>query len=185
MGIKYKDSEGNFKEIKIKTKDSLPVGTIVDYDGDTVPDGYEEAEDTVEQALQNKVDKVEGKTLSTNDFTNEYKNKIDGIQAGATNLAKIILNDSTCQSSVSIDVSNYNKGIFIFSFKADGTSEHSCHIMSFRRASSTSSNSIQLAYSTSNSTNVNTSVTYSSSDNKFTFKKGIWGGILSVFYIGI
>ena len=46
MGIKYKDSEGNFKEIKIKTKDSLPVGTIVDYDGNTVPDGYEEVEDT-------------------------------------------------------------------------------------------------------------------------------------------
>ena len=44
MGIKYKDSEGNFKEIKIKTKDSLPVGTIVDYDGDTVPDGYEEVD---------------------------------------------------------------------------------------------------------------------------------------------
>lgn len=185
MSIKYKDSEGNFQEIKIKTKDSLPVGTIVDYDGDTVPDGYVEAEDTVEQALQNKVDKVEGKTLSTNDFTNEYKNKIDGIEAGATNLAKIILDDSTCQGSVSIDTSNYNKGIFIFSFKADGTSEHSCHIMSFRRASSTSSNSIQLAYSTANSTNVNTSVTYSSTDNKFTFKNGTWGGRLSVFYIGI
>ena len=44
MSIKYKDSEGNFQEIKIKTKDSLPVGTIVDYDGDTVPDGYEEAD---------------------------------------------------------------------------------------------------------------------------------------------
>lgn len=46
MSIKYKDSEGNFTEIKIKTKDSLPVGTIVDYDGNTVPDGYEEVEDT-------------------------------------------------------------------------------------------------------------------------------------------
>ena len=28
-------------------------------------------------SLQNKVDKVEGKGLSSNDFTNEYKNKID------------------------------------------------------------------------------------------------------------
>ena len=46
MSIKYRDSEGNFQEIKIKTKDSLPVGTIVDYDGNTVPDGYEEVEDT-------------------------------------------------------------------------------------------------------------------------------------------
>ena len=30
-------------------------------------------------SLQNKVDKVEGKGLSSNDFTNEYKNKIDNM----------------------------------------------------------------------------------------------------------
>lgn len=30
-------------------------------------------------SLQNKVDKVEGKELSTNDFTNEYKNKVDNM----------------------------------------------------------------------------------------------------------
>lgn len=29
--------------------------------------------------LKNKVDKVEGKGLSSNDFTNEYKNKIDNM----------------------------------------------------------------------------------------------------------
>lgn len=34
-------------------------------------------------ALDSKVDKVEGKGLSTNDFTNELKTKLDGIQAGA------------------------------------------------------------------------------------------------------
>lgn len=33
--------------------------------------------------LDSKVDKVEGKGLSTNDFTNELKTKLDGIQAGA------------------------------------------------------------------------------------------------------
>lgn len=36
-------------------------------------------------SLQNKVDKVEGKGLSTNDFTNEYKNKID---SNATEISK-------------------------------------------------------------------------------------------------
>lgn len=34
-------------------------------------------------ALNSKVDKVEGKGLSTNDFTNELKTKLDGIQAEA------------------------------------------------------------------------------------------------------
>ena len=38
---------------------------------------------TVDTAISNKVDKVEGKGLSTNDFTNELKTKLDGIAEGA------------------------------------------------------------------------------------------------------
>ena len=34
-------------------------------------------------AINNKVDKVEGKDLSTNDFTNDEKNKLAGIETGA------------------------------------------------------------------------------------------------------
>ena len=37
----------------------------------------------VDTAISNKVDKVEGKGLSTNDFTNELKSKLDGIAEGA------------------------------------------------------------------------------------------------------
>lgn len=37
----------------------------------------------VKTALGNKVDKVSGKGLSTNDFTNTLKNKLDGIETGA------------------------------------------------------------------------------------------------------
>jgi len=37
----------------------------------------------VKTALNNKVDKVSGKGLSTNDFTNALKNKLDNIAAGA------------------------------------------------------------------------------------------------------
>lgn len=37
----------------------------------------------VKTALGNKVDKVSGKGLSTNDFTNALKNKLDGIATGA------------------------------------------------------------------------------------------------------
>ena len=47
---------------------------------DDVIGGASDAFDTlaeVETALNNKVDKVAGKGLSTNDFTNAYKNKVD------------------------------------------------------------------------------------------------------------
>lgn len=37
----------------------------------------------VEESLAMKVDKVEGKELSTNDFDDDYKGKLDNIQAGA------------------------------------------------------------------------------------------------------
>ena len=39
--------------------------------------------DTEKATWNNKVDKVEGKGLSTNDFTNELKNKLDGIEDNA------------------------------------------------------------------------------------------------------
>lgn len=39
--------------------------------------------DAIESALETKVDKVTGKQLSTNDFTDAYKTKLDGIGAGA------------------------------------------------------------------------------------------------------
>jgi hypothetical protein len=38
---------------------------------------------SVNTAIGNKVDKVDGKGLSTNDFTTEYKDKLDGIASGA------------------------------------------------------------------------------------------------------
>lgn len=39
--------------------------------------------DTINSSLTNKVDKVNGKQLSTNDFTNALKTKLDGIATGA------------------------------------------------------------------------------------------------------
>lgn len=37
---------------------------------------------SIEEMINDKVDKVEGKQLSTNDFTNEYKTKLDNINEG-------------------------------------------------------------------------------------------------------
>ena len=45
MGIKYKDpTTGQFKDISVKVADSLPIGTEVDYDGETVPTGWEQVD---------------------------------------------------------------------------------------------------------------------------------------------
>ena len=38
----------------------------------------------IKELLAKKVDSEDGKALSSNDFTNEYKNKLDGIASGAT-----------------------------------------------------------------------------------------------------
>ena len=42
--MKYNDN-GTIKEIKVKSFDTLPVGTEVDYDGETVPSGWTEVDD--------------------------------------------------------------------------------------------------------------------------------------------
>ena len=45
--MKYRDPEtGEFKELYTKAADTLPVGTVVDFDGAEVPAGWEEAEET-------------------------------------------------------------------------------------------------------------------------------------------
>ena len=57
-------------------------GTFFDYMGKTtsvdLTDYYKKSE--VDNLLNNKVDKVEGKGLSTEDFTTELKNKLDGLE---------------------------------------------------------------------------------------------------------
>lgn len=41
--MKYRDPvTGEFKDITVKVADTLPVGTIVEYDGDVIPSGWEE-----------------------------------------------------------------------------------------------------------------------------------------------
>ena len=44
--MKYKDKDGQWQELYLKPAgDTLPIGTVVDYNGETVPYGYEEVED--------------------------------------------------------------------------------------------------------------------------------------------
>lgn len=56
------------------------------------------AERTLWNTVSNKVDKITGKELSTNDFTSDYKNKVDGISSNAN---KVEL--STTNGNIKID----------------------------------------------------------------------------------
>lgn len=49
----------------------------------TVKDAVDAAQATLQGNIDKKVDKVEGKDLSTNDYTNDEKTKLEGIAAGA------------------------------------------------------------------------------------------------------
>ena len=40
MSLKYRDLNGNFKELKVKTGDTLPIGTIVPFGGVDAPSGW-------------------------------------------------------------------------------------------------------------------------------------------------
>lgn len=44
-----------------------------------VPNDMKKMAESIDAGLSGKVDKVDGKDLSTNDFTNAYKNKLDGL----------------------------------------------------------------------------------------------------------
>lgn len=64
------DSTYNYERIKIG-------------DGKTVVSSLPFVDDAVKTLLNNKVDKVSGKGLSTNDYTTTEKNKLANIEAGA------------------------------------------------------------------------------------------------------
>ena len=50
---KYKDANGNWQNINVKVADTLPLGSVVEYDGTTVPDGWQEANGVVKSKTIN------------------------------------------------------------------------------------------------------------------------------------
>lgn len=60
------------------SKSAVGLGNV-----DNTSDANKPISTATQAALNNKVDKVSGKGLSTNDFTAAYKTKLDGITAGA------------------------------------------------------------------------------------------------------
>lgn len=88
-----KKLEAKLDESVFDEKVKLLGGNIVDLENamehnqDVIEETIERFYEEYEKAIELKVDKVEGKGLSTNDFTNEYKNKIDTIEAGNVDLS--------------------------------------------------------------------------------------------------
>lgn len=62
------------------------------------------AMDALNKAIVNKVDKVEGKGLSANDFTTALKTKLEGITANATKVEKSITNGNVKINGVETQV---------------------------------------------------------------------------------
>ncbi|WP_243121036.1 pyocin knob domain-containing protein [Clostridium autoethanogenum] len=73
------------------------------------------AERNLWNTVSNKVDKVTGKDLSTNDFNNDYKSKLDGISTGANKT-----NSSTTNGNIQID----GKETIVYTHPGSGTNPH-------------------------------------------------------------
>ena len=65
----------------------------------TVKDYVEAMVTSVSGNMENKVDKEEGKGLSTNDFTNEYKNKLDGLHIATEDEVKAVIAGITIEEA--------------------------------------------------------------------------------------
>lgn len=75
---------GKWRKVKLGsdvTKSSIGLDNV-----DNTSDANKPISTLTQKALDNKVDSVTGKGLSTNDFTTAYKNKLDNIAEGATKL---------------------------------------------------------------------------------------------------
>ena len=68
----------------------------------TVNDAVEAAQATLQASIDNKVDKVTGKGLSTNDYTNDDQTKLAGIAAGA----QVNVIESVKVNGVALDISD-------------------------------------------------------------------------------
>lgn len=95
---------------KVGTEVVLLDDTTVSLDGYVQQTGMETY---VADAIKNKVDKVEGKGLSTKDFTEDYETKLTGIAAGAeknvinsitVNGSAVTVDESTRTAAITIDV---------------------------------------------------------------------------------
>lgn len=84
--MKYNDN-GVVKDIIIKSGDTLPIGTIVEYDGTTIPSGYEEVSSPIVQTLNGKEeDKVPSVKTIVDELKDYDKFKNSFVDAGTRDM---------------------------------------------------------------------------------------------------
>ena len=93
--MKYNDN-GEYKDIYIKTFDTLPVGTEVEYDGNTVPDGWTEVEDVLFENASGTAGTSGGTNIPlSNAVTNYDELEVQVGQSLTSNATYIIQIDGT------------------------------------------------------------------------------------------
>ena len=76
--MKFKDPKtGEYKDLYFKTGDTLPVGTIVEYDGDEVPPGYEEVPGVVASVVVSPTEPTTGEKVWIDDVNKKIYIKND------------------------------------------------------------------------------------------------------------
>lgn len=94
------------KQGKVLNTNKIETSAIATSFSSTTSDSKVPSEKLTKNTLDNKVDKVTGKGLSTNDFTNSYKNTIDGLSTVATTGDYDDLTDKPSIPSSSSDLSD-------------------------------------------------------------------------------
>lgn len=122
------------KQGKVLNDNKIETSSIATSFGSTPSDSKVASEKLTKDSLDNKVDKVTGKGLSTNDFTNSYKNTIDGLSTVATTGDYDDLSNKPSIPSSSSDLSDgsdlVKKSSTSGLLKNDGTVDTSSYITS-------------------------------------------------------
>lgn len=88
--MKYKDPiTGELRDVIIKSGDTLPIGTIVDFDGDVIPDGYEEATEA-----SDVVNSLEGNEI----YRAPSVKAVNEVLNGDKPMGSIVVEDITCKN---------------------------------------------------------------------------------------
>lgn len=135
--MKVRNSKGELKELVIKANDSIPAGAVIDFEGDVVPEGYEQVEDkgeiysTEEQRVGTWIDgkPLYRKTIETIvnnqqqtislDFSIDKLKKVEGGLDNGNQVIPFGYNDNTNYCCVFIQKSN--KSLYYMSSWSKGT----------------------------------------------------------------
>ena len=134
---KYNDNVGGLLQVggqKIESSDTLPIGAIVDYDGNTAPEGYEEVDNTVlnEELIYNQ--KIYPSTTINLDMS-KYKRLVihfaqyDASNAGSTNTGGG--NNVAMLDLVNVPNIGYYKSNVLTPYISSGTPQSSNFISEF------------------------------------------------------